>query len=292
VHGNPYTRKPISAFASIPDASQTASVTNAPSLSWVERLQALSAQTGVPILADYYRCQSPPLPTVDPFPVENGYPARLALDQMGKAQSALWWVQGKTLLLRRRNWYTQRLYEVPDRWVLQLQKHLATQKGNPTYGDVFKLMELTQAQMAGLRVADVPNGSIGILGEGTNETSVIGLPELLAIYKAQYASIARTPVPDLPTNEADTRRATLTYNELPVGLRSLVAAFIQAQRNPGLLAESGEPFFTRLTRNSLQTGQMSYAHLALTWTEGNYALSLPTILVDDHRDKTEVEIIP
>ena len=109
VRGNPYARRSVPASATVPDASQMPPMIDGPSLSWPKRLEALSEKTGAPILADYYRCQPPPLPTVDPFPAEKGDPGRLALDQLGKTHSLLWWVRGDTLLMRRRNWYTQRL---------------------------------------------------------------------------------------------------------------------------------------------------------------------------------------
>jgi hypothetical protein len=198
VRGNPYTRRSIPDSATVPDASQMLPMIDGPSLSWPKRLEALSEKTGAPILADYYRCQPPPLPTVDPFPAEKGDPGRLALDQWGKTHSVLWWVRGDTLLVRRRDWYTQRLSEVPDRWVLELQKHLTAQKGIPTYGDVLSLTHLTQAQMAGLRVSESVNRFSGILGDGTDETSLAGLPELLAIYRSRYAADSRTPLPSMP----------------------------------------------------------------------------------------------
>ena len=169
-----------------------------------------------------------------------------------------------------------------------LQKHLTAQKGVPTYGDVLSLTQLTQAQMAGLRVSEAVNRFSGILGDGTDETSLAGLPELLAIYRSKYAADSRTPLPSMPTTQEGLRRVALNYADLPDQDRNLVGVFLQAQTVPVSLAENGESFFTLLTRSVPHTGPTTSIHISLTWAKGVYPLTLPTVLVEDHRDKTEV----
>jgi hypothetical protein len=64
---------------------------------------------------------------------------------------------------------------------------------------------------------------------------------------------------------------------------------LQAQSLPVSLAENGESFFTLLTRSAPQTGPTTSIHISLNWAMGVYALTLPTVLVEDQRDKTEVQ---
>jgi hypothetical protein len=294
-HGNPYTRKPVLSSSTIPSVTQIdlAMKDSAHTNAYIARLEALSEKSGMPLVADYYRCRPAPLPTVDPFRVTANEPARQALDQVGKSRPILWWIRGNTLLLRSRNWYTRRLYEVPDRWVLDLQKRVALQHGVPTYGDVIRLTELTQAQMAGLHGQNGPESSEntdGILGPGTDEFSLSGLPELLAIYKAQYGANSRMPVPKFQTNEPDLRRATITFDDLLAGYNYLVPAFIQAQPNAVSAAESGEAFTTSLTRGAPPTP--GAASLLLTWTKGMYLLSLPEFPLSDRNYRTEAQLMP
>ena len=109
------------------------------------------------VMADYYRGRPVVKPWDDPgiyrgwsiaerredpaTPPTNASAA--ALDTLCEPDGYLWWVRGKSLLLRRRDWYRQRLYEVPDRWMAAMVERLKAQKGVPTYGDVLRVLELT-----------------------------------------------------------------------------------------------------------------------------------------------------
>ncbi len=289
-HGDPFTRKPVLQQTSIPTKGQIDSIINenAQPASIIVSLEALSAKSGVSIVADYYRSRPAPLPTVDPFLVEADSEARRSLDQFGKSQPILWWVHDKTLLVRSRNWYTQRMVEVPDRWLLDLQKQITSQQGAPTYRDLIKLTELTQSQLAGLHGPDGADNNIGILGPGTDENTLGGLLELLAIYKAQYGTNLKQPIQGLPASEEDIKRATITFDEIALEDRNLVAAFIQAQPNPVSAAASGSEFLTRLTRGAPQKNQPGA--ISLIWTMGKYLLTLPTVPVTDRGYRLEVVV--
>ena len=293
-HGDPFTRKPVLQLTSVPTKAQIDAIFNDNTLptSIIAHLEALSAKSGVSIVSDYYRCRPAPLPTVDPFPVEADVEARRSLDQLGKSQPILWWVHDNgTLLVRNRNWYTQRMYEVPDSWVLDLQKRITLQKGVPGYRDVMKLTELTQSQLSGLHGQDSPDNTIGILGQGTDENILGGLPELLAIYKAQYGSNSRLPIQNLPASDQELKRATITFDDVSPENRYLITAFIQAQPNAATVATSGEGFTTRLTRSVLQKDQPGSGTVLLTWTMGQYLLTLPIFPLADRGYKVEVEVI-
>lgn len=289
-HGDPFTRKPIQQPTSIPTKGQIDSIIgdNWLPASIIGRLEALTAKSGVSIVADYYRSRPAPLPTVDPFPLEAADEARRSLDQFGKSQPILWWVHDETLLVRSRNWYTQRIYEVPDRWLLGLQKQIAQQHGLPAYRDVIKLTELTQSQLAGLHGRDSADNNIGILGAGTDENTLGGLLELLAIYKAQYGTNSKQLIQKLPASDEDLRRATITFDEIAPENRNLVTSFIQAQPNPVSVAAGGREFLTRLTRTAPEKNQPGA--ISLMWTMGQYQLMLPNFPVTDRGYKLEVAL--
>ncbi|HLK60639.1 MAG TPA: zf-HC2 domain-containing protein, partial [Chthonomonadaceae bacterium] len=144
-NGNPYTSSRVLTKRVLPATTflkQAAKQTN-----WTDRLKALSAESGLPVMADYYRSR--------PVAQEHGSVMDVAaqnsgLDAFCQSAGYLWWTQGKTLLFRKRNWYDQRRYEVPDRWVEETIRSVEGHDDHPTYADVFRLRDLSFPQMMGL----------------------------------------------------------------------------------------------------------------------------------------------
>ena len=58
------------------------------------------------------------------------------------------------------------------------------------------------------------------------------------------------------------------------------------------LAAIREAFSVLLTRGSSEPDRMTSVRVALSWNRGMYPLTLPTVLVEDRRDKTEVQVVP
>jgi hypothetical protein len=147
--GDPYSRQPVAKESSPP--SITALQDALKEKRWVDRLRKLSQLSGRPVLADFYR--GVPLArsgktTRNPLP--DGADPRAALDHLAEADERAWWNRGKTVLFRRRDWYAQQLYEVPDRWLHNNIQHLTATQGTPTVGDLLALRELTLTQVIGM----------------------------------------------------------------------------------------------------------------------------------------------
>ena len=129
--GNPYTGKPVPKGAVLPPDSKTQAAGE--EKAWVDRLRRLWEQTGIPLCADYYRSRAAhPVPMQEEDssdaaltrPPASPDDAATQLDALCKPTGYLWWMQGKTLLLRKRDWFVQRRYEVGDKWVLGTAERL------------------------------------------------------------------------------------------------------------------------------------------------------------------------
>jgi hypothetical protein len=162
-HGNPYTLKPVPAAASLPSAAQLARA--AAEVNWIDRLHALAEETGRPVLCDLFRTASLDRryyldpPTLPAAPANSANRNLLLLDGLCEAYHRLWWVRGASLLLRTRTWYDQRQYEVSDRWIREANRRIQAHGGIPTYGDMYRLLELTPKQIQGLpRLQGIESG--------------------------------------------------------------------------------------------------------------------------------------
>src|SRR5579871_1051147 len=176
-HGDPYTGKRVPMNAPLPrlDAIQEAQS----KADWTDRLLKLAEKSGQPILADYYRCRPLERPTAVTASAtgKTKEDAFSVLDAFCQPAGYLWWTREKTLLFRKQDWYSQRLYEVPDRWMVPLVEHLKAQGYVPTYADVCSLTELTDAQIAGLN-------SLSDFACRSDQKETGGVRQLLAIFKA------------------------------------------------------------------------------------------------------------
>ncbi|MCW3100308.1 MAG: hypothetical protein JWL77_5926 [Chthonomonadaceae bacterium] len=191
-HGNPYLPKEKLNTAELPEPKSVLEAAKNPN--WIDRLRALAEAEHIPILSDYYR--SPALlhdlsaaPAARP-----GEPALApevaALDTLCRPAGFLWWRRSSTLLMRKRDWYTQRRYEVADRWVRGLQQRLQKQKSLPTYSDLCQLLDLTRRQISGLNAALSNTEGEGALIDLDREE---GLCEMLRLI--QVACPAPSPLP-------------------------------------------------------------------------------------------------
>ena len=96
-------------------------------------------------------------------------------------------MRGKSLLCRKRDWYDQRRYEVADRWMLELIDRLRARGGKPAAGDLFRVLDLTSEQIAGLNA--LPSAPYV-----SDDDRLTGIRELLAVLKASPAD-ADAPLP-------------------------------------------------------------------------------------------------
>ena len=173
-HGNPYSPGPIVRSLALPSAETTQKAQGEPS--WVDRLQKLAESSGSVVLADFYRCH--PVNIVskeapEPAPVAGVRPETAALDRLCWKEGYLWWTRpGGTLLFRKRDWFEQQRYEVPDRWLVETVRRMKAQKHVPKVGDLLRARELTARQILGLNGIDSGDGF------SYSEFETVGTPEL------------------------------------------------------------------------------------------------------------------
>jgi hypothetical protein len=287
--GNPYTGERVPADARLPSAGAIAEAGK--DEDWVERLKRLADAAGTPILADYYRC--PPIQQASESrqvetPTKTA--SREALDALCARPGYLWWVRGKTLLMRKRDWFLQRRYEAPDRWMLAIIERLQRHGGQATYGDVAGLLELSDEQIYGLsRMA---------LGGPTEAELAGGLRPLLGILNApRLASFPVASSSSLSTEEA--RRIIVQFPGLdPAQLRDLgrLTAAVDPPNQPAS-PEGWQQFRAQIIRRGAQPGRgrSGYQFIAVdvSWragsdASGGFEVSLPLSLPDDRRESTRV----
>lgn len=215
IHGDPYTGKPVGATASPDDPTVQEAARQG---DWVDRLAVLTRTTGRSLFADYYRFgTNDPLSTVRTFP--DNTKETLPLDALCRSQRYLWWARGKTLLLRQREWYNTRRYEPPDRWVLSVGRQIKANRYVPTFGAVYRLLELTPEQFQGV------NG-------GRSAAEAGGDPRAARIYLRLLQSGVH-PEQNVPRNDAVDRAPLLTYRALS-GAGREVAGQLLARTYPPL----------------------------------------------------------
>jgi beta-lactamase regulating signal transducer with metallopeptidase domain len=279
-HGNPYTGKKIAPNAPLPNPDDVAA---AEGDGWVDRLLSLVEKTGTPVVSDYFRSRAVSLPTgVDEVAAE---PPVRALDAYCKPAGYLWWNRGKTLLFRKRDWYTQQLYEVPDRWVLAMGKHLRQEKGGLTLGDCLSVLDLSTEQIAGLNET---------AGWPSDRLEMAGCREMLQVLAAMHLDASKPLYSGTIGREVMPRQVAYMPNLDDPDQRSALLKFMEVRERTKITPASIKPgdFGFIVTpagmMHDVATGidAMIYSgHNSMTI---GYRIALPITLTDDRRDKTQV----
>jgi len=289
-HGNPYTGKAVQNAADLPDVKAIAESQGA---TWIDRLHDLATKTGAPLLADFYR--SRPVHAADGEPNISNDPVFRVLDGLNRPNGYLWWNRGKSLLLRKRDWYRQRLYEVPDRWVEAVGKRVTAHKEALTYADVLSLSDLSLDQIIGLSES---------LGLHTNRDLMCGVREMLAslaacpidketpLFRGSFAAenaLEHAVRPNLNNNG----QGGLLDNFLRVFPRDLMESIRKDGGAPSefgyLILPHGGDAVGEGTGASAQIDVMFALHRGIT---AGYILALPATLPDDRRAKTKIDTTP
>jgi hypothetical protein len=301
-HGNPYTGAAVPKDAPLPSVRVCEAATG--DIPWPDRLRKLAEGSHLPLLADYYR--TPPISRPASATNSGGAPQSpvAALDALCQQDGYLWWTRNGTLLLRKRDWYQQRLREVPDRWVLRMIARLEAQNGLPSYADVLCLQELTLPQITGLYLLAEQ--------QSTDELSFLGLSELLTLVAAApRPQQGPLPVGDL-TNIEDgdlEQRVSLIQKTLAPRQQAPFNRLVAMQPQPvppeamggefrvRCFCCSPKPQITTRGYRSVNTGIRWELHRMATPVLGygygaGYDLSLPLSLPDDRRAHTKIEIVP
>ena len=281
-HGNPYPKQKTPTNVSELD-SKAADASTAGA--WPDRLRSFAERSGRPVVADYYRSKSVFAPGDDEE--ASPEPAIAALDNFCRNEGYMWWNSGKSLLFRKRDWYNQRLYEVPDRWVLAISKNLHLQAGVPSFADVLALLDLSTNQIAGL------SGSVGI---NSDRRQLIGLRALLA---AVTAMAVDKSMPIHTGTIIDYRAASVLPDLRDAQQRSLFQAFAQVF-DPKLFADPNLAEFGVVLQSESKDAAASKVTVCLYHRNKGeeqslrfcYLIGLPISLPDDRREKTIVRVEP
>ena len=310
-HGNPYTSTRPITLLSLPDAEQTRQVQS--EKQWVDRLAKLAAATNRPVLADFYRSQAiNVVPAVKASPVNallsqpNSAPPNVnaqksppinpatqdkitELDALCLPVGYLWWVRGNNaLLLRKRDWYEQRLYEVPEDWLNESIKRMAAQNNVPTLADYLRARQLTNQQILGL------NSYWSNDNYSFSETEAAGTAELLAFLDDH---ITAGPLTHQPLKRGRVLDGIYKMEgESLLAVREALQAFLNAQSKP--LPITDITFFrvdANLVDSGVPEGGFKNAELTLMWNvrDGNFSsqtIRLPFRLPNEAQFTTEIEV--
>jgi beta-lactamase regulating signal transducer with metallopeptidase domain len=287
-HGNPYSGARCGPEESLPDPKVVRSIAGNIGTDWLDRLQALAEQTGQPVMADFYRSKPLRIAAEGDEAIAPETPLGV-LDAFCRPQGYLWWNRGKTLLLRKRDWYDQRLYEVPDRWVLELTQRLKSHNGKPTRADMLRLQELSTDQIIGL---------VESAGGSADKRLLIGLHEAMEAMAAAPGDKDAPPYPGVisPDNPGP---SVITPDIADPHQRALLADYGRLEKVPADELASGKFGFIMLPNErtvpdgatKINVGIETYYPLAKSIHAG-YLLTVPLTLPEDHRDKTQIEVGP
>src|SRR5579872_7443792 len=232
-HGNPYTPGPIPRGAGLPAAETTRKAQAKPA--WIDRLQKLAELSGSVVLADYYRCRPVnlvPADATEPALTPGGRPESDALDRFCWKEGYLWWTRpGGVLLFRKRDWFEQQQYEVPDRWLVEAVGRMKAQKHVPRVGDFLRARELTARQILGL------NGINTSDGYSYSEFETVGAPELAEFLSRELANRPAAggmpPTVDRALEPGrEFRRMVFNQDTAALASNDSFIAFLTAQASP------------------------------------------------------------
>jgi len=251
-------------------------------------MKTLAEKTGTSIVSDYYR--SKPIMVAANDLDEPNVDGRIrALDKVCRPSGYLWWARGKTLLFRKRDWYNQRQFEVPDWWVVKLASSIKAHEGIPTYGDVFSLLDLSMNQLI---------GAVESAGGLANKNLMRGAPEYLAAARGTGVAPNRSIWNGVIQDVTSARNASLVANMSDPRQRKLMSDFeiishkriLTPDSDPSDLGYMIMPNHLPGKNPEADSVQVSLnLYLGKGSMGAGYLLRLPLKLPDDRRDRTVIE---
>ncbi len=297
-HGNPYTNpKDGPPSNNLPSLEE---IGMARQDDWKAGLKAFAEKSGRPVLCDYYRTSSvPPLPAAAPDRSSVPAPA-LELDAVF-AQSRTertWWIHGKTLLLRHRNWTEQARYEIPDEWLDRVTAQIAAHGGKPQLRDFALRGELTPDQRFALdmdfapvlmAVHDSLKGWIGL------RLAQIALEGLSRLNTAKWNP--KSPLPLFKPTAEDQEQKTLSFDLFPARTREAMLFPFLRVLDPNL-EKNGFNFILEPEVNGPATQRWLVTSSPLARSERAHSdtpliyvtVGLPRLTPDDHRAEAQIEL--
>ena len=300
-HGNPYTAEEVSPDG-LPGAEQSSMA--ARERTWIDQLRKLAELTGITIAADYYRVR----PVHEPRPLPSSPEALkdpvLALDTLCSRSGALWWNAGQTLFVRKRDFFIQRLYEPPDRWLAAGSEALRARSGAVQLQDLLRLRDLTPRQVAGLRnlvrVHPVDERFNRDLHPMLALLATLGRPGSTPIYPEDLAQ---------KIDGAREQQASFVFKTRSAGQQRLLQELEAVQDHPfGAELRHGDLRIKAYCLPTPQETESGYRYVT-AWLQWNLHVQLtpqrglgqggllqevylPLSLPEDRRERTRVEVQP
>jgi hypothetical protein len=298
-HGNPYSPGPISRNLALPSAETTQKAQGEPA--WVDQLQKLAESSESVVLADFYR--SRPVNLVlkeapEPTLVAGDRPEVVALDRLCWKEGYLWWTRpGGALLFRKRDWFEQQRYEVPDRWLVETVKRMKAQKHVPRVTDFLHARELTARQILGL------NGMNTGDGFSYSEFETVGTPELADFLSKEltYHPTAAVGQPPIAGHSLEPGRsfekAFFSEDTNALASNESFLAFLTAQASPIPVTDIRyfqADIYTE-DRGGGPDGGWKDASVVVNWKVGplldkRQNICLPFEVPNDRRDRVKIEV--
>jgi hypothetical protein len=297
-HGSPYDNQPPENDAlPAPPAITSAAAERA----WVDRLRKLAQVTGKPVLSDYFRCRPVARTASKAVRGDPQKDSTVALDTLCGPAGYLWWTRAGSLYFRKRDWFIQQRFEVPDQWLASLFESSGGGDAPPRGVAVLRLAKLSLSQIVGL------NSWSGVYDD---ESFFLDVPDLLAL-----AGSARDRL-DLPLGKSKATFEGRTFPgealEITLDRRTRLqqqSLLHLAAVQPGPVAPEllDSPLTLRLfrrTEKSEDTGTgYRYWPVVVEWnlhrmiTErvgqghgGSFEVHLPAVFPDDRRSRTRIEL--
>ncbi len=297
-HGNPYSSKPTLDTDRLPTADQTQKAEN--ESTWIDRLQKLSEVTGAPVVADYYRCGDVNLvpATATPFLRNTSIPPAIAaLDNLCWKKGYAWWngLSG-TLFFRKRDWFEQQKYEVPDRWLTTTVNRMKEQKHIPKVADLLRARELTAQQILGL------NGMQAGDGFSYSEFETVGTPEMAEFLSHEFSGHllpgSQQPIIERPLDAGRMFEKAYDNKDLPaLAMDMRFTTFLNAQAAP--IPVSDIQYFQAdiysEDRGGGPEGGWKNASVVVNWRVGplldkRMSVCMPFEIPDDRRAQVKIEV--
>lgn len=296
-HGDPYSPGSIARNPALP-AAETTHKAQAEH-SWVEKLQTLAESSGSVVLADFYRCQ--PVNFVskeapETVQTRNDRPEVVALDRFCWKAGYLWWTRpGGVLLFRKRDWFEQQRYEVPDRWLVETVSRMKAQKHVPKVGDLFRARELTARQILGLNGINVGSGF------SYSEFETVGTPELAEFLNREIVNHPAVGQPSIADRSLEPGRsfekAYFTQDTAALASNDSFIAFLKAQASPIPVTDIQyfqADIYTEDRGQGPGNGWKD-ASLVVNWKVGplmdkRLNICLPFEVPNDRRDQVKIEV--
>ncbi|MCW3051789.1 MAG: hypothetical protein JWN14_959 [Chthonomonadales bacterium] len=297
-HGNPYSPAPIARSLALPSSEITRKAQG--ETSWVDQLQKLAESTGSVVLADFYR--SCPVNLVskeapEPAPAAGDRSEVTALDRLCWKEGYLWWTRpGGALLFRKRDWFEQQRYEVPDRWLVETVKRMKAQKHIPKVSDFLRARELTARQILGL------NGMNTGDGFSYSEFETVGASELAAFLNRELAyhpaPLGQPPIAGRSLEPGRSfEKAFFTEDTAALASNEAFVSFLSAQASPIPVADIRyfQADIYNEDRGGGPNGGWKDASVVVNWKVGplmdkRQNICLPFELRNDRRDQVKIVV--